>query len=131
MRDLAILLVGVIAGGLMNLLVQLGVEGRRRRRELKLAARVIYSELSEYGNLEINDGPVNARRLHEVWREHRAALVDLGAEEWSAIEAAVENAVYPATYPQAPSSAPNDSLEKALWLLEPHADLPTALRGFE
>jgi hypothetical protein len=131
LRDLVILLTGVVAGGLMNLLVQLGIEQRRRRRELKLAARVIYSELSEYGNLEINDGPLDASHLHEAWREHRSALVDLGADEWSAIETAVENAIYPATYPQAPSSAPNDALEKAMWLLEPHAGLPKALRGFE
>lgn len=131
MRDLAILLVGIVTGGLMNLLVQLAVERRRRRRELKLAARVIYSELSEYGNLEINDGPLDASHLHQAWREHRSALVDLGAKEWSAIEAAVENAAYPETYPQAPSSAPNDSLEHAMWLLEPHADLPKELRGFE
>jgi type II secretory pathway pseudopilin PulG len=131
MRDAAILLVGVIAGGLMNLWVQLGVERRRRRRSLRLAARVIYSELSEYGNLEINDGPLDASHLHEAWREHRSALIDLGAEEWSAIEAAVENALYPQVYPQKPSSAPNDSLEKALSLLEPHADLPEGLRGFE
>jgi hypothetical protein len=126
-----ILIVGVVAGGLMNLLVQLGVDRQRRRRELKLAARVLYSEMFEYGNLEINAGPLDATQLHQVWREHRSALVDLGAEEWRVIETAVENAVYPETYPQPPSSAPNDSLEKALWLLEPHADLPKALRGFE
>jgi len=114
----------------MNLLVQLGIDRHRGRRELKLAARVIYSELFEYGNLEINAGPLDGSHLHQAWREHRPALVDLGAEEWSAIETAVENAVYPGTYPQPPSSAPNDSLEKALWLLEPHADLPKELRGF-
>lgn len=131
MRELVILLVGVVAGGAINLLVQLGLERARRQRSLKLAARVIYNELSEYGNLEINDGPLDASHLHEAWREHRSALIDLGADEWSAIEAAVENAVYPQTYPQAPSSAPNDSLEKALWLLEPHADLPRGLRGLE
>jgi hypothetical protein len=111
--------------------VQLGVERRRRRRELKLAALILYSELSEYGNLEINDGPLDAGHLYQSWRENRPVLVDLGAEEWSALEAAVENAVYPETYPQPPSSAPNDSLEKAMWFLEPHADLPKALRGFE
>jgi hypothetical protein len=129
-RDVALLLAGVVTGGLMNLVVQLGLERRRRRRELKLAARVIYSELSEYGNLEINDGPLDASHLHQAWREHRSALIDLGAEEWSAIEAAVGSAVYPETYPQQPSSAPNDSLEHAMWLLEPHADLPKGLRGF-
>ncbi len=115
----------------MNLSVQLGVERRRRRRELKLAARVLYSELWEYGNLEINAGPLDASHLHQVWREHRSALIDLGSKEWTALEAAVANAVYPETYPQRPLSAPNDSLEVAMSLLEPHADLPRDLRGFE
>jgi hypothetical protein len=115
----------------MNLLVQLSMERRRHRRELRLAARAIYSELAQYGNLEINDGHLDATHLQQVWREHRSALVDLGAEEWAAIEVAIENAVYPETYPQPLSSAPNDSLERAMWLLEPHADLPKQLRGFE
>jgi hypothetical protein len=115
----------------MNLLVQVGVDRRRRQHSLKLGARVVYSELSEYGNLEINGGPLDASHLHRAWRDHRSALIDLGPEEWSAIEAAVENAVYPGIYPQALSSAPNDSLERAMSLLEPHADLPKGLRSIE
>lgn len=111
----------------MNLLVQLGLERSRRQRNLRLAARVIYNELTEYGNLEINDGPLDASHLHDAWREHRSALIDLGANEWTAIEAAVSSAVFPKVYSRGPESA-NGPLEKALWLLEPHIALPKTMR---
>jgi hypothetical protein len=43
---------------------------------------------------------------------------------------AVFNAVYPDTVISRPPQSHNAVLEKALWLLEPHAALPRDMRGF-
>jgi hypothetical protein len=126
------LLVGVVAGGGMNLLVQILLDRVRRQRELRLAARVVYDELMEYGYREINSEqpPSDASHLHTAWREHRAALVDLGQKDWSSIEDAVMAPVYPDLQPPRRPESHNSVLEKACGVLEPHAGLPREMRGF-
>jgi hypothetical protein len=86
----------------------------------------------EYGYVEINSesGPFDSSGVHTAWREHRAALVDLGDKEWRAVEHAVMAIVYPeCELPRHPDSH-NATLELALALLEPHTALPRGLRGF-
>ena len=105
MKAIVLLLVGVVAGGGMNLAVQSTVAHLQRRRSVRLAARVVYGELMEYGYVEINSADVrlfDASHVHAAWREHRAALADLGDREWSAIEQAVMAIVYPELEPPHP-----------------------------
>lgn len=132
MRSVTLLLVGVVAGGGMNLFVQIALDRLRRRRELRLAARIVYDELMEYGYREINSElpPSDASNLHTAWREHRAALVDLGQRDWSSIEDAVMVAVYPEMQPPRRPESHNSALEKACAVLEPYAGLPQDMRGF-
>lgn len=115
----------------MNLGVQARLAHLQRRRSLRLAARVMYSELMEYGYVEINsDRPrFDASHVHAAWREHRAALVDLGDETWRAVEEAVMAVVY-SELAAPPRDSHNVTLENALVLLEPHTALPIGLRGF-
>lgn len=129
MRDVSLLLVGVLAGGMTNLAVQLFLELRRQRRERRLAIRVIYNELLELGNLEINAGPLDPSHLQAAWREHRSSLVDLGDEKWNSVQDAVTYAAYPDLFPPIMDSH-NSILEGALVALEPEAGLPHSMRGF-
>jgi hypothetical protein len=134
MHDLLVLLIGVVLGGAMNLTVQLMLGCIQRRRELRLAARVLYDELMEIGSIEINtcSGKFDPANVHAAWREHRAALVNLGGETWSAVEEGVMWAVYPQQFEGlGPPQSHNARLERALYLLEPRAALPRSLRGFE
>ena len=133
MKAIVLLLVGVVAGGGMNLAVQSTVARLQRRRSVRLAARVVYGELMECGYVEINSSDArlfDASHVHAAWREHRAALADLGDREWSAIEQAVMAIVYPELEPPRPPDSHSATLERALALLEPHAALPRDLRGF-
>lgn len=133
MKAIVLLLVGVVAGGGMNLAVQSTVARLQRRRSVRLAARVVYGELMEYGYVEINSSDArlfDASHVYAAWREHRAALADLGDREWSAIEQAVMAIVYPELEPPRPPDSHNATLERAPALLEPHAALPRDLRGF-
>jgi hypothetical protein len=117
MKAIVLLLVGVVAGGGMNLAVQSTVARLQRRRSVRLAARVVYGELMEYGYVEINSSDArlfDASHVHAAWREHRAALADLGDREWSAIEQAVMAIVYPELEPPRPPDSHNATLD-ARW----------------
>src|SRR5262245_28373115 len=131
MRDITLLLVGVLAGGAVNVAVQLLLRRVDRQRALRVAVRAVYEELAEYGYRQINGefDVVDASHLHAAWREHRVALADLGNAVYTAVSDAVGDAVYPEFGAQPPDSH-NASLEKAMYLLEPHAKLPAALRSF-
>lgn len=114
----------------MNLLVQTILD--RRRRDLTLAARIVYDELMEYGYRDINSAqpPSDASHLHAAWREHRAALLDVAEDDWGSIQAAVMAAVYPDMHTPWKPESHNSVLKKACVVLEPHSGLPRAMRGF-
>lgn len=129
MSDVGPILVGATSTAAIELLSGLVLERLRRRRSLTLTARSIYLELLEYGNLELNGEATDPGRLHDTWCRNRAILMDLGQEEWAAIDEAVRAAVFPGSVERRPESA-NGRLERALWLLEPRTGLPPESRVF-
>jgi hypothetical protein len=132
-RDILILMVGVIAGGAMNLSVNLALRHIERRRTIAMAARTLYDELYDFGYEEINAHPVTEtrRRVRAAWREHRATLVDVDDQLWDAVDEIVLKLAYPSDYADDPPESHNSRLELALYLLEPHARRPETLRRFK
>jgi hypothetical protein len=126
------LLAGALLGGTINITVQLCMRHIDRRRERRLACRVLIGELAEIASAIINTDAAayDPDPLHEAWRGHRAALTDLGAEDWQMLDDAVMVLVYPDHFPPArPGSNPLPGpVELALGILERHATLPRGLR---
>jgi hypothetical protein len=129
------LLIGALLGGAINVAVQLFLRRVHRARERRLAARVLLGEMSEIASARINSetGFYEARPLHEAWRQHRAALTDLGADDWQCLDDAVMSIVYPEQHPPGrPSGNPlTPHMDNAFFVLERHADLPPSLRHYE
>lgn len=133
MNNATYLLAGALLGGAINIAVQISVRQIDRRRERRLACRVLIGELAEIASAMINteSARYDPDQLHEAWREHRAALTDLGAEDWRILDDAVMRLVYPEHFPpESRSSAPlPGKVELAFGVLERHATLPAELRS--
>ena|SRR5215210_506866 len=132
MRDIALLLIGVLAGGAMNLGVQLVLRRGERGRLVALAARIMYDELWDLRYADLNGHPpeVHRQRVRAAWHEHRATLVDLGYETWAAVDEMVLKIAYPDDYASDPLDSHDNRLELALVRLEPHARRPRSLQRF-
>ena len=133
MLNATYLVLGALLGGAINVVVQLHLRRVDQARARRLAVRVLFSELAEVASAKINDpsGEFDAGPLHAAWREHRAALTDLGGEDWRHLDDAVMSLVFPEQYPtEQPSSNPlTDRMDRAFLVLERHADLPHTLTG--
>jgi hypothetical protein len=129
MSDVVPILLGATSTAAIELLSGLALERIRDRRSLTLTARSVYLELLEYGDLELNGEATDSARLYDAWCRSRGILIDLGREEWAAIDEAVRAAVFPGSVERRPESA-NGRLERALWLLEPRTGLPPESRVF-
>jgi hypothetical protein len=135
MSNALYLLLGAMFGGVMNLVIQLCLRRVDRRRERRLAARVLIGEFAEIASAEINtsSGKYNPCPLHDAWRQHRAALTDLGGKDWQSVDDAVMELVYPDHFPpERPSSNPlPDRMDEAFIVLERQAALTAQLRHYE
>jgi hypothetical protein len=92
-------LVGVIVGGVITYLAQTRATREQRRRDERLAARILMSELRWWqvwldAAVEQQDprllDPPNAVR--DAWNGARSALVDLSSDEWGIVNTAVRAA---------------------------------------
>lgn len=126
-----LLLIGAFFTSTMGVLVQLASPRVAKGRSERRAARVIYQEIWELGNLEINSsGPTDPSHLYKVWCQNRADLAELGKEVWEAADEAVLWAVHPEQFVNHVPESHNSRFERALMLLEPRSGLPRALQIF-
>jgi hypothetical protein len=133
MNNAIYLLAGALLGGAINITVQLSVRHIDRRRERRLACRMLIGELAEIASAMINTDSARyePEPLHMAWRGHRAALTELGAGDWRILDDAVMRLVYPEHFPlECRSSRLPDKVELAFGVLERHATLPMELRSF-
>jgi hypothetical protein len=84
-------LAGVVVGGLVTGAVNYAFEWRRERVRLRVAVRLLESELllaTGLADWRIEQGawsPWNFERAHRSWSEYRADVVGLSADEWYAV----------------------------------------------
>lgn len=127
MSEAALLVIGLAAGGAVNTAVQLYLRRVDQRRATRLAARVLIAEFEEISSQMINrsDGRYEPEHLLAAWREHRAALGDLGIKRWRAVQEAVTYAVDSDQFPRGhPSVVPWERFEVATIAVQDHARLP-------
>src|SRR4051812_10006450 len=123
-----LLVLGVLRGGVANAGVQLYLRWIDRRREVRLAARILIAEVNDAALGLINGPGLDGSPLQNAWRDHRGALTCLGADAWRTVDAAVEFAAHPEMFPERfRTSAPWEPFEVATMALEPQAKLPRAL----
>lgn len=101
-------IIGVVLGGFLPASLQARRDRAERSRELRLAARVMFDELSWWlAGLELAIEENNVRHFGDgseiaaLWREHRSAFADVPIEQWHHIRVA---AVFAANHPKAPPS---------------------------
>jgi uncharacterized membrane protein YcfT len=86
-------LIGVLIGGLLNVGVAYVAERRVRKADVKVSARLLYSEIKlnqvsvRLALQEKRWGPAKTDVLRDDWIDHRATLANLLTEgEWSMID---------------------------------------------